>query len=48
MIELLGLGEWLAWVGFSYLLVSWISRFQLWLWFLTAEMQRKIDERDDL
>jgi hypothetical protein len=48
MLELLGLGEWLAWVGFSWFFILWYNRVLLWLWFLTAEMQRKIDERDDL
>jgi hypothetical protein len=45
----LGIGEWLAWV---YLIcpaaITAHFRLVLWLRFLTAEMQRKIDERDGL
>jgi hypothetical protein len=49
MLALLGLGEWLTWV---YLIcpaaITAHFRLVLWLRFLTAEMQRKIDERDGL
>jgi hypothetical protein len=45
----LGIGEWLAW---SYLVAPAIlngyNRLLLWLWYLTAQMQAKIDERNDL
>lgn len=44
-----GISEWLAWV---YLvcpaLLTAHFRLVLWLHHLTAEMQRKIDERDDV
>lgn len=45
----LGAAEWVAW---SYLVAPAIlngyNRLLLWLWYLTAQMQAKIDERDDL
>lgn len=45
---LLGGLEYLVWLAACWWTVWAANRFTIWLWFLTAEMQRKIDERDDM